>query len=150
MRKTITLASLILASCLNVYLPKTGLRDSEGQEIVFAAKKNNSGGASATYSDNRPTVFYDPWYMAQFPEEFQNFIFHHEIGHIILGHISVEHKYVPENTYNQIQHEADCFSMRFLEEQLRYTSEQIEKVYGTAAKVFGEKRAEEMRSCLYP
>lgn len=143
-----TLASLILTGCLNIYIPKTPHYDNFGQKIIFVEDKKNKHGASAKYVERIPTVHYDPWLMDQFSEEFQNFIFHHEIGHFQLGHLSSGNSLIYEGTIDPIEHEADCYSMRYLEEQLNYTPEQMGRVYRTATNFFGERRAERMRSCI--
>ena len=133
-----TLASLLLTGCLNIYTPKTPHYDNLGRRIVFAEQKNHPRGAGAKYVGGIPTVCYDPWWIGQFLEEFQTFVFYHEIGHIELKHLS----------FGSLEQEADCYSMRYLEEKLNYTPEQIGKVYHTAVIFFGERRAEEMLECL--
>lgn len=143
-----TLASLVLTGCLNIYIPKTSYYDNFNQKIVFVEDKKNKYGASAKYVERIPTIHYDPWWMGQFPKEFQSFIFHHEIGHFQLGHLLVGNSFIYKGTLDPIEHEADCYSMRYLEERLNYTPEQIGRVYRIATNFFGERRAERMRRCV--
>lgn len=143
-----TLASLVLISC--IYIPTTSHYDPFGQKIVFMEDKKNKHGATAQYIDRVPTIGYDPWLMGQFSEEFQNFIFYHEIGHFQLGHLLVGNFFIYNGTIDPIEHEADCYSMRYLEERLNYSPEQMGKVYRTATNFFGERRAERMKRCVTP
>ena len=133
-----TLASLLLTGCLNIYIPKTPHYDDLSRRIVFAEQKNYTRGVDAKYVGGIPTILYDPWWISQFPEEFQTFVFYHEIGHIKFKHLS----------FGSLEQEADCYSMRYLEGKLNYTPEQIGKVHHTATIFFGERRAEEMLECL--
>lgn len=140
------LASLVLTGC--IYVPKTSHYDPFGQKIIFVEDKKNKHGASAKYVDRVPTIRYDSGFIDQFPEEFQSFIFHHEIGHFQLGHLLVRNSFIYKGIIDRIEREADCYAVRHLEERLNYTPEQMRKVYRTATNFFGERRAEEMRKCI--
>ena len=147
MRTTIALTAVFLSSC--IHLPKQPQYDTLGNQIAFISTADVKGGAQAGYNQGgRPFVEYDSSSMRRFPEEVQMFIFGHEIGHIILGHGAVENLLLPEEEVNNIEREADCYSVRRLEDELHYTSIQIEIVQDHVSKYFGKERAKNMLKCV--
>jgi len=150
-RSSVVGISLLLAGCYTIHTPTEQQYNRGGVQIAFISKAGVSGGARAGYNrEGIPVVEYDPSFVGKFPEEMQSFIFHHEIGHIILGHNATENSLLSEKEVNSIEQQADCYSIRVLEEGLKYNFAQIEKVYHYVSIYFDQKRADNLLRCISP
>lgn len=139
--------SLLVSGCYSIYKPQTPQYDNGGQEIVFVVEHNNPHGASASYENGVPIIKYDPGWMGRFSEDFQNFLFYHEIAHFKLGHLDDWNPYVPHKNSYELQHEADCASIIYLHNFLRYTPNQFMKIYEAASLEFERERVEDLMGC---
>lgn len=152
MKKTITL-SLLLSSCHPVEPPQTPQYDPYGQQIVFVADPENKyktkdHGATATYLNNIPHVFYNPAWFVSMPEEVQTFFFQHEVAHFRLRHLDNWHATTSEKKRMKLEMQADCHSLLYLRNKLRYNLAQFEMIYNHASFHIEEERVKNLVSCL--
>ena len=59
----------------------------------------------------------------------------------------MENLLLPEEEVNNLEREADCYAVRHLEDELHYTSVQIETVHTYVSKYISKERAKKMLKC---
>jgi len=140
---------LTLNGCANnIYLPQSPQHaPPSGEIIIFKSWPDVKGSAQADYSNGFPIVFYAPSEIGRYPEEFQRFIFYHEVGHVKKKHITLENLTVPESRRVQAEWEADCYSLNVLRNELNYTPDQMFIVYEFADVFLERGRLKGMSRC---
>ncbi|MEK6853128.1 MAG: hypothetical protein AABX64_00420 [Nanoarchaeota archaeon] len=152
MKKMMTGLSLLISGCYTIYKPQTHQFDNYGQEIIFVVDPDNPHGATASYekaTDGKeiPVIKYNPDWIGWFSEEFQNFLFYHEIAHFKLGHLDNWNPYVSQEELYELQREADCTSVIYLHNLLRYTPDQFMKIYEAAFVELERERVDDLMAC---
>lgn len=80
-------------------------------EVPVVSSHDYPGYAEAKKDTNgTPYILYNPSNIGKFPKLFQDFTFFHECAHIRLGHV---HSF--DGTNRNLEREADCESIRFMD-----------------------------------
>ena len=148
MKNTIAGLSLLVSGCHTIHPQILPQYDNHGDEIAFLEERNNPHGASSKYIKGVPTIKYDPFWMGQFPEEFQQFIFYHEVAHFKRGDLNNWGPYLGGGELDEMQREADCDSLLYLRDTFHYTPRQFATIYEFASLYLDQKRADDMIICL--
>jgi len=102
-------------------------------------------GATLAYSvinsHGKPVIFYDEETLSKLPENFQRWIFSHELQHFNLGHFDVQNAiYQKSAGFEGVQYsyerEADCAAVKMLQEKYSLNRQEFEEIAETAQKVF--------------
>ena len=102
-------------------------------------------GVTLAYSvynaEGDPVIFYDEESLAKLPEDFQRWIFGHELAHFRLGHFEAQNVLYQkslgfEGVQHSFEHAADCAAVKMLKEKESLTSDRAKKVAQTAQTVF--------------
>lgn len=88
-----------------------------------------------------PVIFYDEETLAQYPKEFQMFIYRHEQNHFTGGDFAAQESVMQKSMgyrseENSQEEVADCQAVKDLRQAFRFTPAQIEIVANTAEQVF--------------
>ena len=151
----VALGATTLFACETNYeitLPQTPYYDNDNKRIAVEPdpKAHPYDISRAKYIEGTPTILYNPRFLKTLPKKIQLFVFYHEIDHFKLNHVPKKKKKNSFDEMELMQHQADCYSIKYLNLNLNYSPKEIKT--GIIDKFFlydlQPKRKREAIDCL--
>ena len=144
----VVLLALALPATLRAQLPLDGCIDRADRPVRGAIRNDMSWAGVATVEKGESVIYWNQRLMGGRSRTTQIFVYLHECGHHLLGHV-----WKPNGA--KWEQEADCWAVQLMSEggmiaarHLRVLEQELSRTRGDAIHLGGEKLLEALRGCL--
>lgn len=145
---SLLLLLIVLPAALRAQLPLDGCVDRADRPVRGIVRNDMPWAGVATVEQGEPVIYWNQRRMGGRSRTTQIFIYLHECGHHVLGHV-----WKPNDA--RWEQEADCWAVQLMWEggmiagrHLRVLEEELSRTRGDALHLGGERLLEALRACL--